>query len=58
MSLDSPGYSSAYMFVILNCADGSFYGAFKEASNMRGKANITSILFDSSNMITAALDLS
>lgn len=58
MSLDYPGYVQAYMFVILNTADGSFFGAFKEGSNMRGKANITSILFDSSNMITAALDLS
>ena len=58
MSLDYPGYVQAYMFVILNSADGSFYGAFKESSNMRGKANITSILFDSSNFITAALDLS
>lgn len=57
MSLDYPGYVQAYVFVILNCLDGSLYGSFKEGNNMRGKVNITSILFDSSNMITAALDL-
>ena len=32
-SLDYPGYVQAYVFVILNSLDGSFYGAFKEGSN-------------------------
>ena len=57
LSLDYPGYVQAYMFVVLNSADGSFFGAFKETSNQRGKVNITSMLFDSSNNIIAALDL-
>lgn len=34
------------------------YASFKEGSNQRGKVNITGLLFDNSNLITASLDLS
>ena len=57
MSLDNPGYAQAYTLVILN-GDGSLYASFKEGNNQRGKVNITGLLFDNSNIITAALDLS
>jgi hypothetical protein len=43
--------------VVLN-VDGTLYGAFKDSLNQKGKMNITSLLFDSGNFITAALDLS
>jgi hypothetical protein len=57
MSLDINSYSNAFTIVVLN-SDGSFYGAFKESTNLRGKVNITSLIFDSSNFITMALDIS
>ena len=47
MSLDNPGYAQAYTLVILN-----------SYCNQRGKVNITGLLFDNSNLITASLDLS
>ena len=56
-SLDRAGYGQAYTIVILN-ADGSLYGAFKESTNVKAKVNITSLLFDSSNNIMVALDVS
>lgn len=57
MSLDKTGYSLAYFIVVFN-ADGTLYGSYRESTLVRGKANITSLLFDSSNFITAALDIS
>lgn len=57
MALDRSGYSSAYTIVVLN-KDGSLYGAFKESTNIRGKVNITGLLYDSSNFIMAAIDTS
>lgn len=55
--MDRATYAHSYVIVILN-ADGSLYGAFKEGSNQRGKVNITGTLYDNSNFITLALDVS
>ena len=57
MALDKVNYDLAYMIVVLNL-DGSLYGAFRETAANKGKMNMTSLLFDSSNFITAAVDLS
>ena len=57
LSLDLNGYGNSITIVVLNF-DGSLYGAFKEGTGLRGKANITSLIYDSSNFITMALDVS
>lgn len=57
MSLDRSGYTMGYVIVVLN-SDGSLYGAFRENALSRAKVNVTGLMFDSSNIITAALDLS
>jgi hypothetical protein len=57
MALDKDNYDLAYMIVILNL-DGSLYGAFRETGANKGKMNISSLMYDSSNFITAAVDLS
>jgi hypothetical protein len=44
--------------VILN-QNGTLFGAFRETTTtIKGKVNITGLMFDQSNYITAALDLS
>jgi len=45
------------LIVILN-NDGTLYGSFRETVLNRAKLNITSLLFDSNNIITAALEIS
>ena len=57
MALDRANYELAYMIVVLNL-DGSLYGAFRETGANKGKMNISSLIYDSSNYITAAVDLS
>lgn len=57
MALDRSGYASGLFIVIMN-KDGSLYGAFKDAANLRGKVNITSLVYDSTNFITAVIDAS
>ena len=57
MALDRANYDLAYMIVVLNL-DGSLYGAFRETGANKGKMNISSLMYDSSNYITAAVDLS
>ncbi len=55
--MDINSYSNAFTIVVLNF-DGSYYGSFKESTNLKGKVNITSLIYDSSNFITMALDIS
>lgn len=58
LALDRTGsYANALTIVVLN-KDGSLYGSFKESTNIRAKVNITGLIFDSSNFITMALDVS
>lgn len=57
LALDRTGYGQAYTIVILN-KDGTLFGSFKESTNAKGKVNITSLLFDNSNYVTVALDIS
>lgn len=57
ISLDREGYAMGLFIVILN-KDGSIYSSFKETYNLKGKVNITGLVFDSSDFITAAIDSS
>lgn len=57
MSLERPGYISGLVIVVMN-RDGSLYGSFKESTNLRGKVNVTGLIFDSLGFITAAIDAS
>lgn len=55
--MERSSYAHSLVIVILNF-DGSLFGAFKEGANLRGKVNITGTLFDNSNFITLAVDIS
>lgn len=57
MALERTGYTMGYVIVVLN-SDGSLYGAFRESALTKAKVNVTGMMFDSSNIITAALDIS
>jgi hypothetical protein len=57
-ALDRNGlYTSTFMIVIFN-KDGSVYGSFKESTGLRGKIRNGGHFFDSTNLITAAVDVS
>jgi hypothetical protein len=55
IALDKINYDVSYLIVVLN-KDGTLYGAYRENTEARGKVFVGGMIYDSSNMITVAVD--